>query len=523
MLASLSMLMLAGCTPKTPPAPSPPPPIPEVRFVDRAAEAGLAFRFRIAGPRPLDILQSIGSGCAFLDFDSDGNLDILLVGERPGLFRGDGTGHFTDVTALLRGVHGHFLGCAVGDYDGDGFVDLYLSGYHEGRLLHNKAGKGFRDVTAASGLKPQPWGTACAWTDMNADGKQDLIVGNYVAFDPKRDKRLCPVNGHPTGCGPTDYRPVKSVLYQNLGGGHFQGLTINGTQGGVLGCVVLPHEGSPRPAIALINDERPADLLTPTASGYQDSGPESGMAVTPEGGVYGGMGVDSGDYDNDGDPDLIIATFQNEMNNLFQNQGSGLFANDSVRSGIALPAQHKPQVAFGVKFLDADNDGWLDVLFTNGHIRDNVETFDTTTTYRQPTELFHNRHGKFAYQRISAPIVGRGLAVGDYDNDGLPDALAVDAEGAPLLLHNESTQTGNWLGISGLREGTKLVAQIGERTRTRWCHTDGSYLTASDARVLFGLGTATRVDSLTLTWPGGKTQTLKNLAPNHYVTAKETR
>ena len=189
--------------------------------MDVAAKAGLNYRWTIPGPRPLDILQTIGNGCAFLDYDNDGNLDVLLVGPKLALYKGDGHGHFTDVTHAtgLDKLRGHFLGCAVGDYDNDGYEDVYISGYRTGLLLHNEQGKGFTDVTQEAGLKPQPWGTSAAFADIDNDGRLDLYVGNYVQFDPKISQRLCDDHGYLTACGPSSYHAEHGVLYHNEGGG----------------------------------------------------------------------------------------------------------------------------------------------------------------------------------------------------------------------------------------------------------------------------------------------------------------
>ena len=200
-----------------------------VRFVDEAKRVGLDYRWSVTGLRPPDILQTIGNGCAFLDYDNDGHLDILLVGtDHLALFHNDGHGHFTDVSQAvgLDSLRGHFLGCAVGDYDNDGYEDVYISGYRTGLLLHNEAGKGFKDVTQAAGLKPQPWGTACAWGDIDNDGRLDLFAGNYAKFDPKTSKRLCTEKGgHVNGCGPLNYFSLTGVLYHNEGGGKFRDVT----------------------------------------------------------------------------------------------------------------------------------------------------------------------------------------------------------------------------------------------------------------------------------------------------------
>lgn len=445
--------------PKQPPTPASP-----VRFEDVAAQAGLNYEWKITAKRPLNILQTIGNGCAFLDFNNDGNLDILLVGPKLGLFQGDGRGHFVDVTKSmgLGGVSGHFLGCAVGDYDNDGWDDIYLSGYREGMLLHNERGRSFRNATPPA-MRPQPWGTSCAWADVDGDGRLDLFVSNYVRFGNEPGMpQLCDSHGVKVSCGPRFYKPLQGVFYHNLGGGSFAEanpmLNIGSTHGRGLAVAFAPLDASGRPTLAMANDEVPGDLLAPRlkngALSYSNIALASGMAFDRDGNVHGGMGADWGDYDNDGRLDLFITTYQGENKSLFRNEGGGAFNDTSYMTGLAASSQ--PHVAFGCKWLDVDNDGWLDLIFASGHIQDNVSEVDSSTSYRQKTLLFHNNGasppmfeniGASAGPAFERPIVGRGLATGDYDNDGRVDVLIVDSEGKPLLLHNETANTGHWAGI----------------------------------------------------------------------------
>jgi hypothetical protein len=526
-------------------------------FADVAAAAGLRYEWTIPGGRPLNILQTIGNGCAFLDYDNDGNLDILLVGPKVALYRGDGHGHFTDVTREtgLDRLSGHFLGCAVGDYDNDGFPDIYISGYRTGVLLHNESGRRFTDVTAQAGIAPQPWGTSAAFAEtVPGTGRLDLYVCNYVDFDPTAGPQLCRQAGVLTACPPTAYRPLKGVLYNSDGHGHFTDSTqargADTVSGKGLGVAFADYDGSGRPSLAIANDEMPGDLLRPTGAGagqglYTNVGVSSGTAYDRDGSLHNGMGIDWGDYDNDGKPDLFVTTFFNQTKSLYHNEGSGVFSDRAI--GTRLHVATLPYVAFGCKWLDYDNDGWLDLMIANGHVYDNVAEFDGMRRYRQPTQLFHNAGAaNQGFEDVSAsspdlmrPIVGRGLAVGDYDNDGRVDVLIVDSEGRPLLLHNEtgkreqeagdpSSSPNHWLGIRliGVRSnrdgcGALLTASIGGRTLTRLCHADGSYLSSSDPRVHFGLGSANKVDRLTVRWPSGRRDTFLNLGADHYVTIRE--
>jgi hypothetical protein len=520
-----------------------------IRFVDVAQEAGLNYRWEISGKRPLNILQTIGNGCAFLDYNADGNLDILLVGSRVALYRGDGKGRFTEVsreTGLSR-LFGHFLGCAVGDIDNDGYPDIYLTAYRGGALLRNTDGKQgrrggktsrlrlFRDVTSESGIPPQPWSSSASFTDIDGDGKLDLYICNYVRFGPTTTPQLCPYAGHMSACGPRFYEPEFGKLYRNLGGGRFQDITkvwrAHRISGKGLGVAAADFDGSGRQSIAIANDEMPGDLLRNLGGKFENIGDSSGTGHDSNGNVHGGMGIDWGDYDNDGKLDLFVATFQHEAKCIYHNDGGGLFTENSAALGMESAL---PYVAFGSKWIDCDNDGWLDLMIANGHVQDNIHTIDNTTTYRQPTQLFRNRQG-LGFEEITAQagpslqkkLVGRGLAIGDYDNDGRMDALVVDSAGMPLLLHNETTDAGNWLlikliGTKSNRDGigTRVTVEADGKQYLRLCTTDGSYMSASDPRVHFGLGQATTV-TIHLQWPSGLIGTYKNLAVNRLIAIRE--
>lgn len=536
----------AGCpvrAPKSPAGPSAGATSPILRLEDDGPASGLDHRFRIAGKMPIDILQGIGNGCGFLDADGDGNLDILLVDNPPVLYRGDGTGKWVDVSgeAGLSKLNGRFLGCAIADVDNDSDPDICLTGWREGRLLRNDRGV-FRDVSREWGMVAQPWGTAAAFADIDRDGFLDLFVGNYVRFDPRLDRRLCDAGTGMSGCGPTWYPPLRGAIFRNQRGKRWvrddARLGLAKTSGGTLGAAFVTLTPDSSPMLAVANDERPGDLLVDNGTGTCGNvGLESGMALTPEGAVYGGMGVDWGDYDNDLDPDLFVATFQNEMNQLFRNEGELVFRNDSARAGVALPTPHKPQVAFGCRFVDLDNDGWLDLVIANGHIRDNVGELDATTRFRQPAEVLRNRGGSpptFAYDPgksetdLDRPRVGRGLAVGDIDNDGLADVLIVDSDGQSQLLRNRTVGGGNWVGVAlrgvrSNRDGVGAVVTVesaGKRWR-RWCRTDGSYLSASDPRLLFGLGKLSSIDRIVVEWPSGKRQVVAKPGVGVYHTVVE--
>ena len=508
-------------------------------FVDVAEEAGLRYRWTVPGPRPLDILQTIGNGCAFLDYDNSGDLSVLLVGtDHVALFKGDGRGHFTDVSHLmgLDSLKGHFLGCAVGDYDNDGYDDIYLSGYRTGLLLHNEKGKSFRDVTARAGLKPQPWGTSCAWGDIDGDGRLDLFVCGYVKFDPADPHRLCNDGRMDGTCSPMMYPPEQGVLYHNEGQGRFRDVSAEWrvqSIGKNLGVAFADYDGSGRQSFYLANDTRPGEEFHNAGGRFIDLARRSGSAYDGHGKIHSGMGLDWGDYDNDGRLDLTVMAFQGEPKCVYHNAGAGLF--EEVSDPLALTGRTAGNVAFGVKWLDYDNDGWLDLMITNGAVRDNIAQADPSTRYRQATQLFRNDHGRLfvdmsgrAGTDLSRPLVGRGLAVGDFDNDGREDALVVDSEGAPLLLRNESAPTGHWLSLSlvGTRSnrdgyGARVTAETPGLVQTRLCHADGSYLSSSDKRVHIGLGGATSVQTLRVRWPSGHTDTFRNVLADRFLRLRE--
>jgi hypothetical protein len=509
--------------------------------VNVAPAAGLKYRWQAPPHRPLNILDTIGNGCAFLDYDNDGNLDILLVGPKLALFRGDGKGHFTDVTAAvgLDALSGHFLGCAVGDYDNDGYPDIYITGYRTGILLHNEAGSGlgfsqrvFRDVTRSSGIPISEWGASAAFGDFDGDGKLDLYIGNYVRFDAT-SQQFCNNNGVQTSCTPGIYDGAPGRLYRNVGNGRFVDVTEAWgvkSHGKTLGVVFADCDGSGRQSLTLANDEMPGELFLNRGRSFVDVGPKAGIAYSNVGQPQAGMGEDWGDFDGDGRLDLAVMTFSTEHKPIYHNEGHLLFTD--VSSQLGLSSITTPYVAFGVKWLDVDNDGWLDLLITNGHTADNIADTGQGLTYREPTLLLKNDAGKrfvhVSLPDLDAPILGRGLAIGDYDNDGKMDALVVDSEGAPLLLHNETPNAGHWLilrliGHKGNRDGygAQVTLEAAGRKLFRYCHADGSYLSSSDPRVHFGLGGASMAQRITIRWPGGATQTLDNVAADRIMTVEE--
>jgi enediyne biosynthesis protein E4 len=560
-LLFLTSVGLSGCQPSSSPPSNTVTPVASsnFRYTDIIAESGVDYEWKVQGKRPLTILQTIGNGCALFDYNNDGNLDLLLVGTPSALYAGDGKGKFRNVSSEtgVGNLKGRFLGCAIGDIDNDGDDDVYLSGYRCAALLANRtverqSGKTkpntplFENITAGSGLKQEPWGTSCAFFEsVPGSGKLDLYVANYVVYTPQIEPQLCNEQGRMTSCGPRYYQPERGVFYRNMGNGKFADKTIeavgaNAVNGKGLGVAVADYLGKGRPGIAIANDEMPGDLLRPmTFTGepkFKNEGEASATAYDRDGNVHGGMGVDWGDYDNDGKFDLFVATFQNEPKSLYHNDGEGAFSDRGFLTGAGVVST--PFVAFGCKFLDFDNDGWLDIVIANGHVQDNIQDIVPTISYRQTSLLLRNKGTTpIAYEDVTAQtgndvgrgIVGRGLAVGDWDNDGKQDIVIADSEGKPLLLHNRSEKTGHWLGIKLIGKksnrngyGAVLTAQIGDKTLTRQCQSCGSYLSASDPRVHFGLGDATKIDKLTISWPSGQKTVLTDVEADQYLTITES-
>lgn len=516
---------------------SPTVSVNDPHFTNVTLAAGINYRWPAPTHHPMNILENIGNGCAFLDYDNDGNLDILLVGPKLALYRGDGKGHFVDVTSAagLDKLTGHFLGCAVGDYDNDGYPDIYISGYRTGLLLHNVGGKRFEDVTRSAGILPEPWGTSAAFADIDGDGKLDLFVGNYAKFD-STSQQFCKINGIETSCAPEIYPGLRGRLYRNLGNGHFKDVTtdwgLQVSQGKTLGVAFADFDHSGHQSLALANDEIPGELFLNSGSKFKNVGAAAGIAYSSVGQPQGGMGEDWGDYDNDGRLDLTVMTFVTELKPIYHNEGNRFFTDSSAQLGLTRLLT--PYVAFGVKWFDADNDGWLDLMIANGHISDNIADTGENYTFKQLPIFLKNVNGKSFVQAakhdFDTPIVGRGLAIGDYDNDGRVDVLIVDSEGMPLLMHNETPKAGHWLslrliGHKGNRDayGAEVTVETANRKLFRHCHADGSYLSSSDPRVHFGLGEEILARKITIHWPGGTTQILQNIPADQILTVEESK
>ncbi len=510
-------------------------------FRNVASGSGLEFRWGHGGRSPLHIIETLGHGCAFLDYDGDGWLDAFVAGnDRCALFRNlgpPGPGQlprFMEVTREAGLIAtGPFCGVAVGDVDNDGRPDVYVTGYGKCVLYRNTGRAAFEDVTARAGvgaLGPYDVATAAAFADLDGDGRLDLFAGRYVRFTPKTI-RFCTYHGVRAGCGVKNYDPAFPRVYRNTGGWVFRDVTrawgFDTLHGRCLGVAVSAADDGRGVVLYSANDELPGDLMLPHGRRYRNAGVSSGTAYNREGLTQGGMGVDWGDYDGDGRPDLVVATFQQEPKSIYRNDGRSLFTETSAELGVA--AGTIAHVAWTARFFDIENDGWLDLLFTNGHSQDNVHRIEPDRTYPQRMQLYRNENGQLfreagpeAGPTFGQPIVGRGAAFGDYDNDGRTDVLVVDEEGPAQLLHNEAP-AGHWLGIrlTGTPQrdaiGARVTVAAGGRRWTRDLQHAGGYISAHDPRLLFGLGSTQRVEEVVIRWPGGAVERLRDLPADQYI------
>jgi len=513
-----------------------------IRFENVAQESGIHFTWPNQ-PRPLRNLEAFGCGCAFLDYDDDGWQDILLVGQpRVALYHNLHNGHFEDVTARagLDKISGHWFGVAAGDYDGDGRLDILLTGFHRLALLRNVDGTRFVDVTKQAGLDPANgghWGSSAGFMDLDGSGRLALIITNYVVFGPK-EKQYCELTpGTISGCPPLYYRPEHAELWQNLGQGRFQNVTAKSGFGQthgvglVLAFADIFDDG--RMSIYLGNDTVPADVLHNLGNWrFRNDGLKSGLALEQGQGIAA-MGADWGDFARDGRLSLAVSAFSDESYPVFHNLGHGLYENVNDAVNISGPTFN--HLGFGTKWLDMDNDGWLDLIFANGHVYDNVAKMYPLLTYREPLMLFHNQQGRRFLDLVpqmqgdvTKPLVGRGLATGDLDNDGRVDFLAVDYEGDALLFHNLSQTTNHWITLdlrgrapNRFAYGAQVTARAGKQLWVGLVSPASSYLSSSDPRIHFGLGPVSRLDSLTIRWSDGRQTIQRSVMGDRIVRIEE--
>ena len=518
-----------------------------VRFTDVTAELGIEFRHVNGESGKKYFIEPIGSGVALFDYDNDGDLDLYFVngGDLPGMtssipptnrfYRNEG-GIFTDITNEASvGDTGYGLGCCVGDYNNDGFTDLYVTNYGPNVLYHNNGNGTFTDVTATAGVAGDQFSSGCAFVDVNADGYLDLYIVNYVQFDPETNPE-CSRQGIPTYCTPEALPGVADVFYRNNGDGTFTddseltGIsTANGKGLGVV-CGDVDNDGDVD--IFVANDTTPNFLYRNERNDMRmmEDALFAGVALSEEGRAYSGMGANLGDFDNDGYLDIVITNFQDQTNSLYHNAQSGFFTEMSFAKGIG--ERSLPYLAWGVDFIDVNNDGWLDLFIANGHLDDNIAEIDPIGIYAQPNQLFLNDRGiRFSENpdpAIAQQNVSRGTAFGDIDNDGDVDIVVSNLKDLPTVLRNDSDNASQWLGVKLIGThcnrdaiGTRVTVVSGGLTQMREVKSGSGYLSQNDLRLHFGLGNSMSVDTLTVRWLCGRVQTLQNVEANQILVISE--
>jgi len=518
------------------------------------SKSGIAWVHDNARSEKRYLPETMGPGAAFFDYDNDGWLDLYLVSYGPcdffkpakplqsALYKNNRDGSFTDVTAKA-GVGGNVfgMGVAAGDYDNNGYVDLLVTAYdHSPVLYRNNGDSTFTDVSSRSGLQTHSWTTSAVWFDYDNDGRLDLFLCSFVDYGLDRhifcsDNKL----GRAYYCIPRVFKPTPSYLFRNNGDGTFTDVTkpsgISKSLGKALGVVATDINNDGLMDLFVANDTVQNFLFVNRGDGkFEETGLMSEVAYSEDGRPRSGMGVDSADFNGDSWPDLFVANVDQEKFSIYQNNKDETFRDQAMTTGIGQATLLLS--GWGLKFFDFDNDGIMDLLLANGHPDDMVEINLTKVTYKEPLLLFRQENQKFinvsadagaAFQRQHP---ARGLALGDYDNDGRADVLVANNGEAPLLLHNNAGKGNHWLGIRlvGTQSnrdgiGARLTWSAGGVQHSKLRTSGGSYLSSHDAREILGLGRATKLDWVEVKWPGpnGKTEKLAELPVDRYVAITE--
>ena len=555
LLATATLLM--SCIPEHSvgaTAPSPARPAGPIEFRDVTKQAGIHFKHNSGAFGKKYLPETMGSGVCVLDYDNDGWQDILFVNSMdwpghkgaaksyPALYHNNKDGTFTDVTREAGlAMESYGLGCAVADYDNDGFEDIYITTVGSNHLFHNLGNGKFADVTVKAGVADPGFTTSAVWFDFDNDGKLDLFVAHYIDWSIAKDQYCTLDNKNKSYCTPQTYKGESSTLFHNNGDGTFENVTkragLHDPTSKSLGVAMLDYDNDGWMDLFVANDTEPNKLYHNNHNGtFTDVGVQVGVAFSESGRVRAGMGTDAGDYDGSGWQSLVIGNFTNESMSLYRNDGSGLFVDEAIASGIRQMSLQA--LTFGCFFFDYDLDGRLDIFAANGHVSDDISVVQPTLRYAQPAILFHNS-GNRKFEDASAkvgpamqqPSVGRGAAYLDYDNDGDLDLVITANNGPARLLRNDNGNQNDMLRVKlvGTRSnrdgiGAKVTLTTSSSARLfRMVKTGSSYASQSELPLTFGLGKpeAGRTMSIEITWPSGQKDSLSKIGANQFITVKE--
>ena len=519
-------------------------------FADVTAKAGIEFVHKSGASPEKYMVETFGSGVAWIDYDNDGFPDLYFVNGAPGtanaLYHNNKDGTFADVTARAgvaantgANAKSYKTGVAVGDYDNDGYLDLYVTAFGPNILYRNNGDGTFRDVTAAAGVAgpPSEWSTSTGFFDYDRDGRLDLYVVNYLDYRLE-DNLYCGLRkaGYRMYCHPTQFDGMADRLYHNNGDGTFTDVSkkagIANPAGKGLGVTFCDFDRDGDTDIYVANDTVRNFLYRNNGDGtFTDVAYAAGVGFDPNGKPQAGMGVDCADYDGNGFPDIFVTNFSEELNALYKNLGDGTF--EDVSSRVGMDSAFLP-LGFGTRLFDFDNDGDLDIHITNGHVIDNVKLFQSNLSYAQKDLLFENVGGKFrdisaqAGPALQTLRVGRGLAVADFDNDGYQDVVISSLGQRPALLRNLGARSGNWIMVrakgkksNGFGLGATVKLQTSEGLQVREINNVASYLSSNDVRLHFGLGQAKIIQQIEILWPSGTRQLLKDVPVNQILAVQE--
>ncbi|MGB2714555.1 MAG: CRTAC1 family protein [Vicinamibacterales bacterium] len=518
-----------------------------------ASASGITWKHDNAMSPERYLPETVGAGCAFLDYDNDGWMDIYLVNSGPcdfykpskpprnALYRNNRDGTFTDVTEKAGVAGGTFgMGVAVGDYDNDGLPDIFVTSYGRCILYHNNGDGTFTDVTEKAGVAAPGWTTSAVWFDYDNDGRLDLFVCSFVEFGLNK-QIFCGDNklGRRFYCIPRVFKPTPSLLFHNNGNGTFSevsgGTAIQKALGKALGVVATDVNDDGLMDLFVANDTVQNFLFLNRGKGkWEETALAAEVGFSANGQPRSGMGVDSADFDGDGRQDLFVANVDQEMFSLYRNEGREFFSDVAHSNEIARATRLLS--GWGLKFFDYDNDGLVDLFLANGHPDDMVENYSAQVKYKEPLLLFHNVGGKLtnissqAGPAFTQSYPARGLAVGDFNNDGLVDVIISNNGDAPLLLRNDAGRGAHWVGLKlqGVNcnrdaIGARITWSAGDVKRTRLKTSGGSYLASHDPREVLGLGTTTKVNWVEIQWPqpSGKVERFTDVAIDRYHTIVE--